>query len=102
MTESLSLWRRFDYILFMATFALVVFGIMMIASATQDAIDDDIISRVPDQINFAIIGFIVAVIIASIDYRLLGGLSPWLYGGMVALLAVVLAFGVEGAGGAKR
>ena len=102
MIESVGLWRRFDYILFLATLALVVIGIMMIASATQDAIDDDIISRVPDQINFAIIGFLVAVILASIDYRLLGGLSPWLYGGIVTLLFVVLAFGVEGAGGARR
>ncbi len=102
MIESFSLWRRFDYILFAATIVLVVFGILMIASATQDAIDDDIIRRVPDQINFAIIGFIVAIVIASIDYRLLGSLSPWLYAGIVALLAITYAFGVEGAGGAKR
>ncbi|MDE2777992.1 MAG: FtsW/RodA/SpoVE family cell cycle protein [Chloroflexota bacterium] len=102
MIESFSLWRRFDYILFAATMVLVVFGILMIASATQDAIDDDIIRRVPDQINFAIIGFIVAIVIASIDYRLLGSLSPWLYAGIVALLAITFAFGVEGAGGAKR
>ena len=74
----------------------------MIASATQDAIDDDIIRRVPDQINFAIIGVIVAIVMATIDYRLLGSLSPWLYAGIVTLLAVVVAFGVEGAGGAKR
>ena len=102
MIESVSIWRRFDYILFAATLVLVVFGILMIASATQDAIDDDIIRRVPDQINFAIIGFIVAIIIATIDYRLLGSLSPWLYAGIVTLLVVVVAFGVEGAGGARR
>ncbi len=102
MSEKLNIWRRFDYVLFAATLILVVFGIMMIASATQDAIDDDIISRVPDQINFAIIGFIVALVMASLDYRLLGGLSPWLYAGMVLLLVMVLVFGVEGAGGARR
>lgn len=102
MMESVSNWRRFDYILFAATMVLVVFGILMIASATQDAIDDDIISRVPDQIRFAIVGFVVAIIIASLDYRLLGGLSPWLYAGMVLMLVMVYFFGVEGAGGAKR
>ncbi len=102
MIESVSIWRRFDYILFAATLVLVAFGILMIASATQDAIDDDIIRRVPDQRNFAIIGFFVVIIMAAIDYRLLGSLSPWLYAGIVALLAITFAFGVEGAGGARR
>ncbi len=100
--DSLSIWRRFDYVLFAATAALVVFGILMIDSATQDAIDDDIISRVPDQIRFALIGFAVAISVAAIDYRLLGGISPWLYGVMVAMLILVRYFGVEGAGGATR
>ena len=102
MVESVGAWRRFDFILFAATLILVGFGIMMIASATQDAIDDDIISRVPDQRNFAIIGVIVVIVMATIDYRLLGSLSPWLYAGMVVLLVMVEFFGVEGAGGAKR
>ncbi len=102
MVESVGAWRRFDFILFAATLILVGFGIMMIASATQDAIDDDIISRVPDQRNFAIIGVIVVIVMATIDYRLLGSLSPWLYAGMVILLVMVEFFGVEGAGGAKR
>ena len=102
MIESVNVWRRFDYVLLAATLVLVVFGILMIDSATQDAIDDDIIRRVDDQINFAIIGFIVAIFIASIDYRLLGGVSLWLYAVMVVLLVMVQFFGVEGAGGAKR
>ncbi len=94
--------RRIDPVLLFTTLALVVFGILMIASATQDAIDDDIISRVPDQINYAIIGFIVIIVMASIDYRLLGGISVWLYVVMVVLLLLVRVFGVEGAGGAQR
>ena len=102
MTERVSIWRRFDYLLFAATVALVVFGILMIDSATQDAIDDDIISRVPDQRDYALIGFAVAVAVALIDYRLLGGISPWLYGAMLAMLIIVGVFGVEGAGGARR
>ena len=102
MVDRVSIWRRFDYLLFAATVVLVIFGILMIDSATQDAIDDDIISRVPDQINFALIGFTVVIIFAAIDYRLLGGISAWLYAGMVILLILVQVFGVEGAGGAKR
>ena len=102
MTERASIWRRFDYLLFAASIALVVFGILMIDSATQDAIDDDIINREPDQIRFALIGFSVAIGIGFIDYRLLGGISPWLYGFMLLLLVLVGIFGVEGAGGARR
>jgi len=100
--DQVSIWRRFDYVLFAATVALVVFGILMIDSATQDAIDDDIISRVPDQIRFAIIGFAVVVVVAAIDYRLLGGISMWIYAAMIILLVLVQVFGVEGAGGARR
>jgi len=102
MVDNVSIWRRFDYVLFGATIVLIIFGILMIASATQDAIDPDLISRVPDQINFALVSLVVTVAFAAIDYRLLGGISPWLYGVMVILLAMVLFFGVEGDGGAQR
>ena len=102
MIDNVSIWRRFDYILFVAVLILVVFGILMIDSATQDAIDDDIILRVRDQINYALVGFVIVIAMATIDYRLLGSLSPWLYGLMIALLLLVQFFGVEGAGGAKR
>ena len=68
MLDRISIWRRFDYILFAAVIILVVFGILMIASATQDAIDDDIISRVPDQIRFALVGCVIVLVI--VDHRL--------------------------------
>ena len=100
--ETSGFWRRFDLVLLVAITVLVIFGIMMIASATQDAIDDDLIRRVRDQINFAIVGFIAVLVLAALDYRLLGGLSPWLYVVMLALLLMVHIFGVEGAGGAQR
>ena len=102
MTDFGSYWRRFDFILFGAVIILVVFGIMMIDSATQDAIDDDIIGRVPDQINYGIVGCVIVIVIATVDYRLLGGVTPWLYAGMIILLLAVELFGVEGAGGATR
>ncbi|MCY4146592.1 MAG: FtsW/RodA/SpoVE family cell cycle protein, partial [Chloroflexi bacterium] len=80
----------------------VVSGLLMSAGASQDAIHDDIISRVPDQVTYALIGFAVVIVLASIDYRLLGGITPWLYAGMVIILLLVRQFGVEGAGGATR
>ena len=102
MADSASIWRRFDFVLFAATLLLVIFGILMIASATQDAIDDDLIRRVQDQINFALAGIIAVFLFTAIDYRLLGGMSLWLYALMIILLVMVRYFGVEGAGGAQR
>lgn len=102
MSSSESIWRRFDYILFTATVILVVFGVLMIRSATLDAVDPSLIKRVPDQIRYGVIGVFVLFILTAIDYRLLGGLHNWLYALMVGLLALVPPFGVVGDAGARR
>ncbi len=101
MSHSGSIWRQFDYVLLIVTVVLTVFGILMIRSATLDAIDPDLINRVPDQIRFAILGVIVLLGLAAADYRLLGGLHQWLYLVMIGLLLMVFFFGVEGDAGAK-
>ncbi len=95
-------WRHFDWILFGTTVALIIFGILMIRSATTGAIDPDLISRVPDQIRYAVIGLVVVFALAAVDYRLLGGLHLWLYLIMVALLILVRFLGVEGDAGSQR
>jgi rod shape determining protein RodA len=95
-------WERFDWILLGATMLLVVFGVMIIESATQDAVDPTLISRVPDQIRFAIFGFLALFAMAILDYRLLGSISNWLYGLMVILLVAVILVGTEGDAGARR
>lgn len=96
-----SLWRNFDWLLFGLSILLTVIGIVMIRSATLDAIDPELINRVPDQIRFAILGFIILFGLAALDYRLLGGLHHWLYGLMLFLLVLVFFFGVEGDGGSQ-
>src|SRR5690349_12621715 len=101
MTSSRALWRQFDFVLLGLALLLTVFGILMIHSATRDAIDPDLISRVPDQIRYTIIGFGVMFVLAAIDYRLFGGLHQWLYIGMIGLLILVRFFGVEGDAGAQ-
>lgn len=98
----LNFWARFDYILFSAVMALIVFGILMIRSATLGAVDDQLISRVPDQILYATIGLVVMFGLAAMDYRLLGGMSMWLYILTIILLLLVLVLGVEGEAGAQR
>jgi rod shape determining protein RodA len=101
MTRSSSLWRQFDFVLLAAALLLTVFGILMIRSATLGAVDTELIARVPDQIRFAILGFMLMIGLAALDYRLLGGIHNWLYLLMIGLLFLVTIFGVEGDGGAK-
>ncbi len=102
MIYSGNLWRRFDYVLFGLTILLIIFGIMMIQSATQGAIDPTLMTRVPDQIQFTLIGLVVMIGLALLDYRLLSGLQTWIYALMVILLVMVFYFGVEGDGGITR
>lgn len=100
--RSLQLWRRFDWWLFGASMVLVIFGVLMIRSATLGAIDPQLISRVPNQIQYAIIGLVLLFILAAVDYRLLGGIHMWLYAGMLGLLLLVPIIGTVGEAGARR
>jgi len=102
MNRNLEFWRQFDFVLLAITALLVGTGILVIRSATLDAIDTDIIARVPVQIQYAIIGFLLIFAIAALDYRILSGLSFWLYLTSIILLALVPFIGQEGAGGAQR
>ncbi|NWF68228.1 MAG: rod shape-determining protein RodA [Chloroflexi bacterium] len=101
MKQSSGFWRQFDYLLFLFTVLLIIIGILMIRSATLGAIDPELIRRLPDQINYALIGIVLVFVLAAVDYRLLGGVHNWLYLAMVFLLLLVLLFGVEGDGGAR-
>jgi rod shape determining protein RodA len=96
-----SLWRQFDFVLLGATILLTIIGVLMIRSATLDAVDPELINRVPDQIRFAILGLLVMLGLAALDYKLVGGLHRWLYGLMIVLLFLVTLFGVEGDGGSQ-
>lgn len=100
--RTVSFWRQFDYVLLGATIILVVFGVLMIRSATMGAVDDDLVRRVPDQIRYGVIGVVVIVMLAAIDYRLLGSVHMWLYLLMVILLMLVPVIGQVGDAGARR
>src|SRR5258706_11192990 len=96
------IWRNFDFILMGVTLLLIIYGILMIRSATLGAVDTDLISRVPRQIQYAIVGIVVLLGTAAIDYRLLGALKPYIYGFLVFVLGLVAVLGVVGAAGAQR
>lgn len=102
MNRTGNFWRNFDFVLLGTTLILILFGILMIRSATIGAVDTDIISRVPDQIRYAIIGLVLVFVLAAVDYRLLGSLHLWLYIIMVALLILVQFLGVVGDAGSQR
>lgn len=102
MHDPMTLWRRFDYVLFGVTVFLIIFGILMIRSATLDAIDPDLISRVPDQILYASIGLVLVFVLTAVDYRLLGSLHVWLYLALLILLLLVPIVGQVGDAGARR
>lgn len=102
MNPSGNFWRQFDFILLGTVILLIIFGVLMIASATRGAIDPDIINDVPDQILYAAIGIILIFAFAAVDYRLLGGLHTWLYLLMLLLLILVRFLGTEGDAGSQR
>lgn len=100
--RSSSIWIRLDYTLLTVTAILIVFGVLMIRSATMDAISDDLIRRVPDQIQYALIGTGLMFILTIVDYRMLGSLHVWLYLLLIGLLVMVIFFGTVGDAGARR
>lgn len=96
-----NIWRDFDFTLLGVTLLLIFIGILFIRSATMDAVDTDLINRVPSQIQFTLIGLIVVFIFAAFDYRLLGSLHHFIYGFIVFILGLVAGLGAVGEAGAQ-
>jgi rod shape determining protein RodA len=96
-----SIWRDFDFTLLSVTLLLILVGILFIRSATLDAVDTDLINRVPSQIQFTIVGIAVVFLVAAVDYRLLGSLHGFLYGFILFILGLVAGLGAVGAAGAQ-
>jgi len=101
MQSKVNIWRDFDFMLFGVTLLLVIIGILFIRSATLDAVDTDLINRVPSQIQFTLVGIGVVFGVASLDYRLLGSLHGFLYGFILFILGLVAGLGAVGAAGAQ-
>ncbi len=96
-----NIWRDFDWTLLTVTLLLIIIGILFIQSATRDAIDPDLINRVPSQIKFTIIGLGVVFAMAALDYRLLGSIHGFIYGFVLFILGLVAGLGAVGAAGAQ-
>ena len=95
--------RRFDQVdpyLLIATFLLIVYGLVMTYSVTAESrtFTGDPMQFVIRGALWAAIGLAVMVAVAMFDYAWLGTFAPLLYLGTLGLLGVVLAIGQESLG----
>ncbi len=86
-------WRFFDYWLLGAVALLTMFGVVMIRSAIAGNIELTEANIVQKQIIFALVGFVVIVIVSAMDYKILAALSRPLYALTVASLIVLNLIG---------
>lgn len=91
-------WDRFDYLLLVTSAMLVVYGLVLIHSASSTTFDGPLTSfanPVARQALFAIISLGIMFTISQLDYHYLTHYAWLLYGiGILALIAVLL-FGNE-------
>ena len=97
--------RHMDPALLLTAFILVAFGAAMVFSATAnkpDQVGADPATFLKRQVIYALIGVFVLIGISSFDYRILKGLSVFVYGATVIALGLVLTPLSDPVGGAKR
>lgn len=91
MSINRSIWRHFDIWLTAAVLVLTSYGILMVRSAVTGA---PALEPLPmAQVQWAIIGFIVMLVVAAIDYRYLTSAHWYIYAALVALLVFVVVGG---------
>jgi len=97
-------WRHFDYILVVVTLLLAGYGIAMIYSATLASYGGELSIDVPvmHQVFFVLLGLILMLVFATIDYRIYATFYYLIYGLNVFLLLLVLVIGSLGGVGASR
>lgn len=85
-------WKNFDWVLFGAMILLIALGLLVIYSTSFKATRLADASDVAHQLAFGLVGLVGFFVAARIDYRTWAKLTPWLYGLMIVLLAIVLLF----------
>jgi len=93
------IWRHFDIWLLAAVALLTISGVAMIQSAIGG--NEDLAQTVPRQAIYALIGLVVLILTAAIDYRIWSALSRALYMVVLGFLGLILAAGVVGFGSAR-
>jgi rod shape determining protein RodA len=90
------IWRHFDILLLAAVVVLTIAGVAMIRSAIAGNVE--LANHDQRQAIFAMIGLIVVIIFAAIDYRIWAALARLLLIGISALLVFIKIAGVVGFG----
>src|SRR3990170_6679614 len=87
-------WRHFDWLMLIVISLLTIIGILMINSATLDALPGaDLAEATRKQAQFALLGLGVYLGAAAIDYRVWHGLYRVLYVVSGVLLGIALVAG---------
>ncbi|MFO7538512.1 MAG: FtsW/RodA/SpoVE family cell cycle protein [Chloroflexota bacterium] len=91
MLSNTSVWRHFDLWLTAAVLILTAYGILMIRSAVTGAPDLEVM---PDrQMQWAVIGFVLMIGMAAIDYRYFASSHWYIYAALILSLLVVIVAG---------
>ncbi|HMC38888.1 MAG TPA: FtsW/RodA/SpoVE family cell cycle protein [Acidimicrobiales bacterium] len=96
-----SVWRQFDVALAGAVAMIGAFGCLMVYTATRDQLQAQGISPtyyLKKQAIFLIIGLVLMVGVAAVDYRRLRDWALLIYGGTVLVLVAVFAVGHKSRG----
>lgn len=92
--------RHFDPWLMTIAVVLTIVGIAFINSASRGV--ESLAELVPRQTIYGVFGVVVAILVASVDYRNLMIIHWWIYGVVLALLFVIFVTGQLGEAGARR
>ena len=90
-----------DWALLVAIGLLSVMGAAMVFSATYDPTSGTVGTEFYRQLLALVVGAVALVVCLMVDYRTLADRSWFVYGGLVAVLALTLLVGTE-QGGARR
>ncbi|MBP9501503.1 MAG: rod shape-determining protein RodA [Candidatus Promineofilum sp.] len=91
MMSRTSVWRYFDVWLLAAVLLLTGYGILMIRSAITGA--PAFAGYPQQQLIWAVLGLVILLVTAAIDYRVLTSAHWWIYAGLVGLLVLVIITG---------
>lgn len=90
---ALALLRHVDWVLIGATFAVAAIGVVMVYSATRSVYAFEPTYYVKRQVLYLVVGAVLGIACALVDYRRLEELGYVLYGAVIAALLAVFAVG---------
>ncbi len=99
MQVSSRVWRHFDVWLLAAVAALTIASVAMIQSAIAG--NENLAELVPRQMIYALLGLVVILLVAAIDYRFWSAVARPIYIVVLLMLGLILAAGFVGFGAAR-